>query len=355
MTTLRSERHTPDAADVVVIGGGLVGLCCALALGERGTSVIILDRHLPGEASPAAAGLLAPGVEESDGPAHTFALAARDRYPSFVESLASHTRIHVPLNRLGILAVGGEWRAGRSMHPGELADLEPCLRHHDTVTLHEYDGAVDNVQLLAAIRARLAQLPLVRAIDALAEEISLEGSRPRVTTATGDRFEGERLILAAGAWVSWLRGVPGAIPVEPVRGQMLALASRALSHGVMGRDAYLVPRGEEILVGATMERVGLQVGTTPEALAALHRAAIDICPALSGAPVTRSWSGLRPVSPDMLPIIGPHPADDRVLLACGHSRNGILMAPLTGDCLAALILGEEPGHDLNPFVLERFL
>lgn len=355
MTNLRSGGHTPvDTADVLVVGGGLVGLCCALALGERDARVILLARHLPGEASPAAAGLLAPGIEKSEGAAHAFAVAARDRYPSFVEALAERTGIVVPLNRRGIVEVGNSESAGRAIDAVTLRALEPSLSHHATAHLHEHDGGVDNVRLLQAVKARIAQLRSVRTIDALADELSLEGESARVTAATGERFEAGRAILAAGAWVRWLRGAPS-IPVEPVRGQMLALASREISHGVMGPDAYLVPRGDEVLVGSTLERVGLEVGTTPEALDALHRAAIEMCPTLARASITRSWSGLRPMSPDLLPIIGLHPADDRLLLACGHSRNGILLAPLTGDCVARLALGEEPGHDLRPFVIQRFL
>jgi glycine oxidase len=354
VTNLRSGGHTPaTTTDVLIVGGGLIGLCCAIALGERGVEVIILTRRLPGEASPAAAGILAASLERATGPAHDFAVAGRDRYPSFIESLATTTGIEVALNRRGLLDLTGEVACER-IDAAELRALEPALAAHSNAAFCEGDGAVDNVTLLTAVTTRLSQLSSVRIADALAEELSLDGALVRVVTAGGARLDAARVILAAGAWLSWLRGVPGPVPVEPVRGQMLALGARVIGRVVIGADAYLVPRGGETLVGSTMERVGLEPGTTPEALEALNRAAMDLCPALASAPVARSWSGLRPVTPDLLPILGPHPADPRLLMAAGHSRSGILLAPLTGDCLAAQACGEEPPHDLSPFVLERF-
>jgi glycine/D-amino acid oxidase-like deaminating enzyme len=137
-------------------------------------------------------------------------------------------------------------------------------------------------------------------------------------------------------------------------GRWLALESRAVRHVIFSEEVYLVPRADELLVGSTMERVGLAVETTPEALDALRERAVALCPALAGARVTRSWSGLRPVTPDLQPIIGADPSDQRVILACGHSRNGILLAPLTGQWVAEQLLGREPTADLTPFSLGRF-
>lgn len=353
MTSLRSSGHTPATTDVLIIGGGLVGLCCAIALGERGVEVIILTRRLPGEASPAAAGILAPSVERVEGPAHAFAVAARDRYPSFIESLAATTGIEVSLNRRGILGLAGDVE-GERIDAAALRRMEPALASHESAVYSANDGAVDNVTLLTAVTRRISQLPSIRIADALADELTLDAELVGVATAAGESFRARRVILAAGAWLAWLRGLPSPIPVEPVRGQMLALASQALGRVVFGADAYLVPRAGEILVGSTMEHVGLEAGTTPEALDMLRSAATQICPALASAAVTRSWSGLRPITPDLLPMLGPHPADERLVFAAGHSRSGILLAPLTADCLAALVCGEEPRHDLSPFVVGRF-
>lgn len=355
MTTLRSRSHAQAlGADVLVVGGGLVGLACAVALAERGTSVIVFSRRLPGEASRAAAGLLAPSLEPSPG-THEFAVAGRDYYPTFVEQLRAHTGIPVSLDRRGILEVGTDAAAnGPRIAAAELRELEPALHAPDGALLHPLDGAVDNVRLVDAVAARVALFDNVRVIDALVEELSLEHTRPMVITAAGERAEGSHVVLAAGAWLPWIRGLPGRVPIEPIRGQMLALGSSALGHAVFGPDAYLVPRGQEVLVGSTMERVGLDVGTTPEALEALRGAAIALCPSLEDARVTRAWSGLRPCTPDLLPILGRHPADDRVLLACGHSRSGILLGPISGAVIADLAVAAETPWDLSPFSLKRF-
>jgi glycine oxidase len=104
-----------------------------------------------------------------------------------------------------------------------------------------------------------------------------------------------------------------------------------------------------------MERAGFDASTTPDALEGLRRAAVDILPPLTDSSVVRSWSGLRPATPDLLPIIDADPGHPSLIYACGHSRNGILLAPLTGECVAALALDEEPAHDLTPFSLRRFV
>ena len=123
---------------------------------------------------------------------------------------------------------------------------------------------------------------------------------------------------------------------------------------IYGPGAYIVPRGQRILVGATLERAGFDPSTTPAALAELRRGAAAIWPAIAELPMASSWAGLRPVTPDLLPIIGPDPDHPCLIYACGHSRNGILMAPLTADCVAAIVAGSAPPADLTPFRVDRF-
>jgi glycine/D-amino acid oxidase-like deaminating enzyme len=177
--------------------------------------------------------------------------------------------------------------------------------------------------------------------------------------AAGPReaYEAPRAVLAAGAWVGGLEGLPRALPIEPLRGQMLAVGATDRPrprHVVYGADAYLVPRGERVLVGATQERVGFDSSTTASALTALRAGAATLWPGIEGAPMTSSWAGLRPVTPDLLPILGPDPEYPSLVYACGHSRSGILMAPLTAECVADLIVGRDPPADLSPFRVERF-
>jgi glycine oxidase len=149
-------------------------------------------------------------------------------------------------------------------------------------------------------------------------------------------------------------GVPRALPVAPVRGQMVSFAAAALRHVTYGPGGYVLPRASATIAGSTMERVGFESGTTAEGVGAIVAAARAICPALGEAPVREAWSGLRPVTPDLLPIIGRDPDFPALLYACGHSRNGILLAPLTAHVIAALAAGEDPRHDLAPFSVARF-
>jgi glycine oxidase len=136
---------------------------------------------------------------------------------------------------------------------------------------------------------------------------------------------------------------------------MLALAATPVRHVTYGPHGYVVPRGgAHTVVGATMEHVGFEVGITSEGMNALAEAANRIAPSFASARVLERWSGLRPVTPDLLPIIGPDPEYPPLLYACGHSRNGILLGPLTGECIAAIASGEAPGLDLSPFSVARF-
>jgi glycine oxidase len=162
-------------------------------------------------------------------------------------------------------------------------------------------------------------------------------------------------VLAAGAWAAQIDGLPRPVPVRPLRGQICAIRSAPLRHVVLERDVYLVVRGSDrTLVGSTMEDVGFDVGTTPDALAALRRSADSVCPALAAHDIVDSWSGLRPATPDLLPVLGPDPDEPRLIYACGHSRNGILLAPLTASVTGALAAGQDSGWDLTPFSIRRF-
>jgi glycine oxidase len=177
------------------------------------------------------------------------------------------------------------------------------------------------------------------------------------TAAGGEVFRAPRAVLAAGAWVAALAGLPRPLPVEPLRGQMFAIEApheRRPRHVIYGPRAYIVPRGQQILVGATLERVGFDPSTTPTALAELRAGGATIWPPIADAPMASSWAGLRPVTPDLLPVIGPDPDHPALIYACGHSRNGILMAPLTGDCVGAIVAGEAPPADVSPFGVDRF-
>ncbi|HXG69183.1 MAG TPA: FAD-dependent oxidoreductase [Gemmatimonadaceae bacterium] len=352
--------------DAVVIGGGLIGLCAAAAMASRGLSVTILASSRPGEASPAAAGMLAPSVERSTGGAHDFAVAARDRYPAFLSTVEERTGIRVPLNRLGILQVALSERGVRGLKKSaapttkwldssELRHLEPALHNALGAAWSPDDGAVDNVVLLQALET-LADSD--RRITRIRESAASVASEPRsgvvVLTVTGARIEAGHAVLAAGCWTSLVTGAMLAKSVTPARGQLVSYPAQPLRHVVYGPRGYVVPRGSTTIGGSTMENSGFDSSTTEEGIARVRSAAEEICPALFDAAPVTAWAGLRPVTPDMLPLLGADPANPALIYACGHSRNGVLMAPLTGDVVADLVTGSPLSHDLSQFRPARF-
>ena len=356
---------TEPAADVVVVGAGLIGLACTAALADRGLRVTLLADLRRGEASAAAAGMLAPSVERATGTAHAFAMASRDRYPAFLDRLASDTGVDVPLNRLGILELaltaeeadllrardnaGSQW-----LERNQLAALEPALDHAAGAVLHPDDGAVNNLVLMRALKRLVGQHARVTVLaDAAVRLTTTSGAT--VSTRDGLELTSAAVVLSAGAWVNDIEGIPRDLPVEPVRGQMLSMAASPVRHVVYGAGGYIVPRGDgRTYVGSTMERVAFAAETTEEGMREVRSKGLAICPSLSGARMLNGWAGLRPVTPDLLPIVGRDRRHPEVVYACGHSRNGVLMAPLTGECVADLIVGDPPRADLSAFDPDRF-
>ncbi|HUF26882.1 MAG TPA: glycine oxidase ThiO [Gemmatimonadaceae bacterium] len=350
-----------------MVGGGIIGLATAWACTRRGLEVTLVSESRHGEASAAAAGMLAPTVEPLSGPALEFAIAGRERYPEWLRDLALRTGSPVELNRSGILEIAhsasraDSLRANASarlrwLDPDEAMALEPALAPCLGGLLHPLDGAVDNVALMGALQQLIAGEQRVGRVTGTVRGLDRPGSSSAsVTLATGTRIRASHVVLAAGAWAPRIAGLPRLLPVEPARGQMIALEAIALRHVVYCHDAYLVPRTDgRTLVGATMEYVGFDSATTPGALARLHRAGAVIVPALAEARIGAGWAGLRPMTPDALPIVGRDPDWPALIYACGHSRNGILMAPVTGESVAALIAGDEAPADLSAFSITRF-
>ncbi|HEX5072868.1 MAG TPA: glycine oxidase ThiO [Gemmatimonadaceae bacterium] len=360
-----SIDSSTSAADVLVIGCGLIGLACGAAAAERGFRVTIVGEPRAGAASLAAAGLLAPSIEREDGHASDFATLARDRYPAYLEWLRERTGLEVPLNRDGIIQValneagvrglqrakpaGAEWLDAR-----ELAQLEPALSHGLGGVLHPMDGSVDNVRLFEALRAAVNGLARVTIVSDTITGLRFDG-HVEAMGQSASRYSADAVVLAAGAWSSTITGLPRAIPVEPVRGQMLAYAGSPLRRAVYGPTGYVVPRTNgRTLVGATTERAGFESVTTPEGIARLARTAGEILPQFASSQPADAWAGLRPVSADLQPILGPDPEEPRLLYATGHSRNGILMTPITGECIGALLAGDSPPVEIRDFSITRF-
>ncbi len=356
----------PLTAEVVVVGAGVIGLCTATALARLGIKVTLVGERRSGEASPAAAGMLAPSVERAFGPAHDFAIAARDFYPAWLDELASATGVQVPLNRRGVLQIAvtenGIKGLRKSALPNtvwltrdELVRLEPWFSHALGAVFSPDDGAVDNVSLLRALEVFVAGSSYVKRISGRAVSLQPHSSGSRVTIEAGETVDARVVVLAPGAWGAELAGAPCLRSVIPVRGQLVAYQAIELGHVVYGPRGYLVPRENAVTIaGSTMEHVGFDAGTTIEGIARVRSAAEEIAPLLATAPVASTWAGLRPVTPDMLPLLGPAANDPSLIYACGHSRNGILLAPLTGEVVSSIVAGTPLKYDLSQFRPDRF-
>jgi glycine oxidase len=309
--------------------------------------------------------MLAPSVERAAGRAHAFGIAARDRYPSYIDFLGERTGIKVPLNRLGIIQVAlsangvkglrkGALATSQWLDSGELADLEPALSHGLGAVLNLDDGAVDNVVLLDALRRLASASGRITTVDDVAMEVEAGQDSCAVKTASRGTHRAAHVVLAAGAWAGKIPGARFAHAVEPARGQLVSYSRSPVRHVAYGPRGYVVPRGDHTIGGSTMENVGFDASTTVEGVKKVRAAAEEICPRLADAADPQAWAGLRPITPDMLPILGRDPERPSLIYACGHSRNGVLMAPLTGDIVADLVTGTPLSHDLSQFRPDRF-
>jgi len=346
-------------ADIVVIGDGIVGLSTALEIGRRGARCVVLGAHRPGTASFAAAGLLAPSIGQLAPAAQSFFDASLALYPQFLLSLAEFDAGLALVKGLLVLSdMSGHALPediGERIGPQRVKELEPHVAAPQGATLFADDGAVDNVRLMRALRLAVERLENVELVaDSPASSMELGVDRVTVNGSSGLRIEARRAILAAGAWSPQLDGLPRPLPVFPVKGQMLSFGVALLERPVMGNGVYVVPRAGETVVGSTSERAGFDVSTTDETIERLRAAAVSVCPALGRSTPTSAWAGLRPATPDMLPILGPDHEHPEVLYACGHSRNGILLAPATAQAIAGLALDGRAGFDLSGFGIARF-
>jgi len=217
------------------------------------------------------------------------------------------------------------------------------------------DGCLDPGHLAAALHADAKRLGVT----------VHSGKVGRVTTAAGrvtslvvgrSRIPVEQVVIAAGVWSSKIGGLPRPLPVEPVRGQLVATAwpggvpAAIVFHG----EGYLLPRGNEAILGSTMERVGFNARTTAAGVSQIRRATARLCPGLSALPAHRAWAGLRPVTPDARPIIGADPDVGGLWYATGHGRNGILLAAITGEIMGDLLATGRTDVDIGQLAVGRF-
>jgi glycine oxidase len=358
----------------VVVGGGVMGCACAWELAQRGFSVVVLERSVPGaEASSAAAGILGAQVEaHHPGPLAELGLASRKLYPGFIRALARATGIDVEYRESGVLEVAfgaarvkALLRARAFQRPRPRAlDAKALLRREPALNpklggglSFAGDARVDPRSLFRALHVAAARAGVTfRSGAPVRRVVATRGRASGVLLEDGSVVRAEQVLVAAGSWTSLVEGTGlPASTVQPARGQILELTlpEPPLSSVVFGPRVYLVPRDDgRVLIGSTLEFVGYRREVTAGAARDLLTAALRVVPRLADAALTASWSNFRPYTQDELPLVGPALLPG-LWLASGHYRNGILLAPVTAAILSALVRGAKPPVDHRPFLPER--
>jgi glycine oxidase ThiO len=352
-------------AEVIVIGGGIIGLSIALELRWRGLQVLVLTQDYQTAAANAAAGMLAPQAEEiAPGTLLDLCTFSRGLYADWTTKLTMATGLDTGYWECGILAP----RYVRPAFPEGNRPIDSQLTWHNREELVSYlptdnlgaevvggywfdtDGQVDNRALYKSIQVAAASAGVRVQTGVTITAQDLQNLSQGVAGLVADRY-----ILATGAWSQELLPVP----VIPRKGQLIALQvppgeDLPLNTVLFGAEIYIVPRRDgRIVIGATSEDVGFLDGNTSEGIAGLFDRAIRLCPALAKYPVVEKWWGFRPATPDELPILG-YGADPRLILATGHYRNGILLAPATAQIIADLLC-DKPHPLLSDCDYRRFI
>ena len=354
---------------VVIVGGGVIGLLTAFNLASAGQRVVLLDRsHLGQESSWAGGGIVSPLYPWRYSPAVT-ALAhwSQDFYPQLAEHLFAVTGVDPQVHTTGLywLDLDDEsealaW-ARQENRPLSTVGIDavqtsvPVLGAGFSRAIYMADVAnVRNPRLVKSLKAALLALPGVTVHEQCAVSGFIrDGQRiVGVHTANGD-IEGDHVVLAAGAWSGELLDSLGLVlPVEPVKGQMILYKCAAdfLSSMVLAKGRYAIPRRDgHILVGSTLEHEGFDKTPTESALDSLKASAVELIPALAEAEVVGHWAGLRPGSPEGIPYIGPVPGFSGLWLNCGHYRNGLVLAPASCQLFTDLMLDRAPIIDPAPY------
>ena len=349
-------------SDVIVIGGGVIGLAIAWRSAVRGLSVIVFDDEPGSGASHFAAGMLAPVTEVHYGEADLLQLnrAAAHRYPSFVAELEEASRTTVGYRECGTLAIAFDTDdkaalADLQQYQASLGLTSKPLTARECRALEPYLAPSVRGGLLVEGDHQVDNRRLVRALLTACDRAGVRFHRQRATEVVVDRdrvvgvddVRGAQTVLAAGCWSGDLKGLPSAAvpPVRPVKGQILRLhdnpARPLIGHNVRaivrGRPIYLVPRENgEIVLGATSEELGFDQTVTVGAVAELLADARELLPGITELALAESSAGLRPGSPDNAPMIGPSELPGLVI-ATGHYRNGILLTPVTADGIVDML------------------
>ncbi|MET7858959.1 glycine oxidase ThiO [Streptomyces sp. NPDC005318] len=383
---MHSPGNTPaTGSDVLVIGGGIIGLVTAWRAAQRGLRTTVADPDPGGGAARVAAGMLAAVTELHYGEQMLLGLnvASAARYPAFAAELEAASGQDIGFRTCGTLAVAldsddrahlrelhalhlrsgleSQWLTGR-----ECRRLEPMLAPGVRGGLRvDGDHQVDPRRLAAALLTACERAGVVVHPDR-AERLTVQRDRATgAVLAGGTELTADQVVLAAGSLSGRLAGLPDEVtpPVRPVKGQVLRLTvpaayapflTRTVRAVVRGSHVYLVPRENgELVVGATSEEMGWDTTVTAGGVYELLRDAHELVPGITELPLTETRAGLRPASPDNAPLLGPT-ALPGLHLATGHHRNGVLLTPVTGDAMAELLTTGELPRVARPFAPGRF-
>jgi glycine oxidase len=349
--------------DVIIVGAGIIGVSLAIELRKRGCTVLVVERGEPGrEASHAAGGMLVDCSAETPEPMQPLAIASARLYPEFAHELEVESGMKVDLRDAGSIVFPPpehvHERPGFSLSsllPAPLAELEPGLADPTRPAFYLKERSVDPRALTAAAIKTAKN----RGVDFSSGDpvVRIDISNKRVASVTTNKtsFTGSKVVNCAGAWSGQI--APYRFPTRPVKGQMLCLvmpSGTTITHVIRSPEVYLIPRSDgRLLVGATVEEAGFDKRTDRATMQRFHRAALALVPKLADAKILEDWAGLRPGTPDTLPILGTTETPS-YYVATGHFRDGILLAPITAQILAHVVTGCAAGYDLKPFDPRRF-
>jgi glycine oxidase len=361
--------------DVVVIGGGVIGSSIAWYLAEQKQQTLLVEKNQPGqEASAAAAGILAVASGRSKrGPMYQLKRASQELYPSLIRELEERTGVDIEYQTVGVLDLirtDADEKKYRQLYelrreqgyPAtwlsavEVRRLEPTLTADLRGAVHfPSDHHLHNGKLAEAWAKAAEQRGVTVQTGVTVNEAQIAGGKVTAVRVGDEWVSVNTVVIAAGSWSRQVGEIFAlTIPVEPAKGQMIAVRASQLRYVISWDEHYLVPRKNgELVMGSTVEFVGHNKDVTLETVQLLINRSTALVPGISKAPLSRFWAGLRPYSPTRRPILCRAPGLDNVIIATGHHRNGIVLAPITGKLVSELITTGQTSLSLEPFGLPR--